>query len=701
MKEILTKIQSLANRGMFDKAMDLLEKTLSTISSPEDRITINNNKALIFYKKGDTSYAKELFEENLRNSIEIAYEFGEETALYHLGQIYLSKGDPEMGYQITQRLIDRFQAERSETDEFRARITMLQALINLLEGNHVEAINRGRECLTLFSELKNQEEVEESLNLIAGAYKGKGDFNRSLYTYRELLMESSKSNNIRSLTKCYNNIAVIYRTTGNYKQALNYFRRYLELVEATGDKYFTAIGYTNLGRTYKDKGDLQRALQYLRMAEQIFLEEGNLRGLALTLGEIAETYHNLHDLEKAREYFEQTFAYYKKTGVLELYSERLAGFINLLIDLQELDTAETILMELQELASKKESKTDSIYYQYQKANLELARGDIGSAKENFLTLLGEVEVVGIFNILIKIYLNLARIFFESYTVNGEESDLETARVYVNTALEKSMREKLFPSAVNALMVQAMFYVNEARLQEALDILEKAIAISEERGLEDQKQRIKQLIEQLLHRNVLISSSVDRLEKNSYNELARTETALVLKSVLGKREKIYGKRENWLARSYLIVFLITPAGPKVHYADMLPLKGGGKESQETAYGQLALFITLAIQQGREDNVPEGLFGPLPVADMEEHFVYVYSSTKKMVIGPAMVCFMIPKESISLFFDRQNVLNTFTAFFKDLSFKEINEESIVFLKQELFGIKVARSSDQKIYPANSSV
>ncbi|MHA2295377.1 MAG: tetratricopeptide repeat protein [Candidatus Hodarchaeales archaeon] len=681
MKEDLIKAQSLANSGEFDKAINLLGKVFSKASIPEEKIDVENNIAVVYSKKGDIEAARDLLEDNLRKSIEINYGNGEESALYYLSSLYTSKGDPELGHQLAKRLIDRFQDKRSDSTEFKARIALLQAKIDMHEGNYDEAIKRGKDSVKLFLDLGIQEEAAESLNFVATSYYRQGEFNKALDTYRELMKLTKKSNDRRNESKCYNNIALIYRVQGNYNLAMDYFRKSLEIVEAIGDLYMTGINYINLGRTSKDKGDLHVALDYLKRAEKLLFspEARNFRGLTLTLGEIAETYQKLANNSKAREFFEKTFNYYQKTGLVELYSERLSSFVDLLIDVQELDKAKEVLAKLKDLADNKHTKIDSIYYRYQESNLELAFGNLGNSRKKYIALLADVELAGYFNITIKILLNLARIFFESYTIKGELKDLVTARDYVERALERSTREKLFPNAVDALIVKAMFQVNETNLNGAVKTLERALNISEEKGLDSYKQRVAQLIEQFMHREKMMTGSFSKLEASRYDELAIVETSLVIKSALGRDGKVQVNRKELLARSYLVAFLITPAGPHVHYADLLPLKG--ESTQETAYGQLGLFITFAIQQGRGDNVPEGLFGPLPFADMEDFFVYVYSSPNLM-IGPCMVCFMIPKESISLFLDRQILLNKFEDFFRHVNLDYIDNKSMNKLKKDLF-------------------
>ena len=132
----------------------------------------------------------------------------------------------------------------------------------------------------------------------------------------------------------------------------------------------------------------------------------------------------------------------------------------------------------------------------------------------------------------------------------------------------------------------------------------------------------------------------------------------------------------------MVFHLSPAGPEEYYSDPLPLKKS--TTQETTKGQLGMYASFALQQGADEFVPEGLYGPLPAADIEGYVSYIFSTKQpKDNAMPFIVCFIIPKESIEYFFNREILITRFRNHVQDI--RDINPGNSFNLKKLLFGLQ----------------
>jgi len=682
LEDILLNAQSLVKNGNFKGAISILKNSLSAESTNEEKIIIRNAIAYVLTKKGDNDEAIELLEKNLQKSIKLSFEKGEAETLFYLSRTYAIKGDPEMGKEMLKRLEDRFTGLITKTPLYSARITLLRTIISTLEGDYDTAITNGEECSQLLADMDRHDELVDSLNYTARAYLRRGDFAEALSTYGRLLTVAMNSSDLTALRTCYNNMGVIYRTQGNYILALENFKKTLEFYESVGDLYGIGIVCINIGKTLKSMGELETALNNLLRAEKIFTDINHYRGLALTYGEIAGIYHAINDHVKSIDYYKKTVEYYDKTGLVELYSEHMSNFIDLLLDIRRIGDTSAILSNLQAQAMKSGSKLDSAYHSYQAANIELAKGNLGLARERFIELLDFTEKAKFFTISIKIKLNLARIYFESYTLNNDQEDLDKAKYFVSRVVKLSLREKLYPHAINALMAQAMFQVTDIRFEDGIKILESALLLSKEKKLSHYAIRIQELLDQLTHRKRILEG-FDGKKVSSFTDMARTETKLLMKTALGKREEI---EENivldWCSRSFIVVFYLSPVGPEEFYSDNLPIRKFS--SQETTKGQLGMYVSFALQQGVDESVPEGLYGPLPAADIEGYISYIFSTRQpKDKDKPLVVCFIIPKESIEVFFNRETLITRFKNYLQDI--RDIKHENSFILKKKLFGLE----------------
>jgi len=123
----------------------------------------------------------------------------------------------------------------------------------------------------------------------------------------------------------------------------------------------------------------------------------------------------------------------------------------------------------------------------------------------------------------------------------------------------------------------------------------------------------------------------------------------------------------LDRCPISVFAADERGPNIIYSDNLPWG----EKSEIVQLKAGIFFTAAIAQGMSYH--EGIFGPLPVAEVDDYFAVIYSKVMKAkeAIDPrrknatfTIFCIYYPSEYQTFFLDRFRLNKIFEDALRDI-------------------------------------
>ncbi|MEI7597284.1 MAG: tetratricopeptide repeat protein [Bacteroidota bacterium] len=146
-------------------------------------------------------------------------------------------------------------------------------------------------------------EVAECLNLIAGCYVFKNEYNNAMeYFYKAVRLYESfnKTNSINDkLGKCYNNIGVLHIYTGNYPKAIDYFFKSLKIKEKRNDRAGIASIYGNLSAYHFEQEDYKKSLYFNVLSYKIFEELKDTNKLCSAYNNVASLFLAQKEYNKA------------------------------------------------------------------------------------------------------------------------------------------------------------------------------------------------------------------------------------------------------------------------------------------------------------------------------------------------------------------------------------------------------------------
>ncbi len=171
-----------------------------------------------------------------------------------------------------------------------------------------------RKALHLAEQLKDEEGLMESLNLLSDILRMEGKLQKAKECATIALKISRKGNYKKWEGDALNNLGLIFWHKGEFERAVKYFKESLNIRKDLQDEFRIAASYNNLGLLLWEMGDLSSALSYqeesLKIKEKIQDERG--KGVSyLNLGLIN---FDLGDWEKAMESYFRALAIKEKQG---------------------------------------------------------------------------------------------------------------------------------------------------------------------------------------------------------------------------------------------------------------------------------------------------------------------------------------------------------------------------------------------------
>ena len=213
--------------GLYDLELTLLEETLATVPSEQDRGATLNNIGQIFKARGDYATALTYLEQSLAIQREIGDKAGEGTTLSNIGAIYHARGD------------------------YATALTYLE------------------QSVAICREIGDKHGESVTINNLAQIFEARGDYDKALeYSERDLAICREIGDKAGEGTTL-NNLSQIYDARGDYATALTYLEQSLAIQREIGDKAGEGVTCWNIGRIYEDQGNLAKAEEYIRRSVEI------------------------------------------------------------------------------------------------------------------------------------------------------------------------------------------------------------------------------------------------------------------------------------------------------------------------------------------------------------------------------------------------------------------------------------------------
>jgi tetratricopeptide (TPR) repeat protein len=183
-----------------------------------------------------------------------------------------------------------------------------------VRGEPGKALAYYERALPIRGEVDDRAGLATTLNNMGGVYQVTGETGKALDYFERTLAIREEISDRAGLATTLNNIGGVYHAMGQPRKALDYFERALPIREEVGDRAGLADTLNNIGGGYHAMGQPEKALEYFERALPIREEVGNRAGLAATLNNIGKVYRAMGQTGKALEYLERALPIREEVG---------------------------------------------------------------------------------------------------------------------------------------------------------------------------------------------------------------------------------------------------------------------------------------------------------------------------------------------------------------------------------------------------
>jgi len=182
------------------------------------------------------------------------------------------------------------------------------------QGNFQKAEVAFMDALTVREQIKDVTGTAQSYNALGAIYLAYGVYAKSLDYFIKSLKMNEEGGKKVELAKCCNNIGIVYEKLGDHDKSLEYHRRSLDIRKKINNKTGIAYCYSNTGNIFKIKGEYDTALSYYFKSFKITQDLDDNYGMAHASSLIGEVYCTLGDNTQALQYLSKALDIQEKLG---------------------------------------------------------------------------------------------------------------------------------------------------------------------------------------------------------------------------------------------------------------------------------------------------------------------------------------------------------------------------------------------------
>ncbi|MFX0117481.1 MAG: tetratricopeptide repeat protein [Candidatus Hodarchaeota archaeon] len=295
-----------------------------------------------------------------------------------------------------------------------------------------------------------------------------------------------------------NNLGMVCSNLGNIPKAIDYLKQAIELQREAGTveaKSFLVITIDSMAVLYRRLGALTKAeilhQEALDLAREIGKQDGEA-WCTLNLGLVAWA---KGDLEKANELLSRSLPMWPKLNIRDhFYIENLTALAGVYTDLEVYENAEQMIEMAQNAADVLDSDFFQLFPTFSRAYFEQKRGNAASAKQLFEICLASARAQKNFEFTIKSLVQLAHEALFEYKLTLDESSLNLAQKLVKEILFAGIQSNMASHQVQGGIIQGMLLIAVMDYENAIEVLENALKLAEDRELPKQVLKAREEIE---------------------------------------------------------------------------------------------------------------------------------------------------------------------------------------------------------------
>ncbi|MFX0122973.1 MAG: tetratricopeptide repeat protein [Candidatus Hodarchaeota archaeon] len=283
----------------------------------------------------------------------------------------------------------------------------------------------------------------------------------------------------------YNDMGGVYERLGEWSQAIDCHNEGLAIGRSLENKNTQLYPLIKLGSIYHIQGDLDLALQYMQEGLETAQDINAVLGITRGLTGIGSIYHSKGEFQKAMDYYQQSLTVAREMQII-VFSDLSSILWNLCLlhlDLKRLDQARDFLAQLQ--SHIKIDKNPDFRSKYLLAEaLILKTSKRFKEKAQAQDLLKEVFKDKNTNQRTRFLsmLHLCDLLLQEVKTFEDEALLQEVLTLVKKLIELTHTWQFTPDLIMTLVLQAKLATIEGDINKALELLEQAREIAEEKKL---------------------------------------------------------------------------------------------------------------------------------------------------------------------------------------------------------------------------
>lgn len=379
----------------YDEAIKRYRKAESLGQEANDwRATANAHarigRSLSFRGKNDAAQAQlalalDLFQKNKVESDADRNAFGE--TLYILADITYSRGDFVRAREQLTRALDELR--NAPREEARARLLRAQLLGSIGDiESAVTEINRARDLSVQANDKIGEAKALTTLGL---AFSSKREMGRATELSKQAIEIFRTAGDRHGEAIALNSLGQVYEGTNQPSLAILQYEQALHLFEEIEFPDGASLSLFKLARINNSNGQPEQALKLLERSVQLSRAAGQARIEATALVEIAKVYVTQKRYQLAEQQYQKITKFYGEIGDSRGQATTANAYVDLLIQLEQLDKALKVSVEALPLSEKAGDRGILINTLYNISRIEFQNGSPEAALKSIRQSLKIIE----------------------------------------------------------------------------------------------------------------------------------------------------------------------------------------------------------------------------------------------------------------------------------------------------------------------
>ena len=305
-QELIKKNLLLESRQEMVHPHDLLRNFFYHKSSAELRIK-NHRKAAEYYENGKedmdiiTAMHHYLCGDKHEKAVRIAVQNGEKL---------INKGMWKEFIEVTKDIDENIITQKSDWVE----ILLFKGDAYRGVGEFDKSLECNKKALALSKEEGNKKQAAKAYRNNGIIQLNQADYKKAIENLRKTVKISKDIKDIHMLSDAYSWIGKVYWVSGKLNTAVNMFSESLKYAQKIDDKLLMANTTLDIGFIHGLEGKYEKGIELQMKALKTLEKTGNKHRVAIAYNNIGVTYNAIGNFKKAIEWYEKCIKIIKRTG---------------------------------------------------------------------------------------------------------------------------------------------------------------------------------------------------------------------------------------------------------------------------------------------------------------------------------------------------------------------------------------------------